>query len=65
MVKKKLYKNSGTHGLGPPKLYKNNGTHDSGAIFLEPESCIPLFLEEMIGKHAKAKMGAADRFLSM
>ena len=55
MVKKKLYKNSGTHGLGPPKLYKNSGTHelgppkhyknsgthDSGAIFLEPKSCVP------------------------
>ena len=65
MVKNKLYKNSGTHGLGPPKLYKNsgthelgppkhyknNGTHDPGAIFLEPESCILLFLDEITGKN--------------
>ena len=34
--------NNGTHELGPPKRYKNNGTHDPGAIFLEPESCVPL-----------------------
>ena len=29
------------HELGPPKHYKNSGTHDSGAIFLQPESCVP------------------------
>ena len=40
---KNHYKNSGTHELGPPKHYKNPGTHDSGAIFLKPKSCVPLF----------------------
>ena len=24
------------------RLYKNSGTHNSGAIFVEPESCLPL-----------------------
>ena len=37
------YKNSGTHELGPPKHSKNSGTHELGFIFLEPESCVPLF----------------------
>ena len=36
------FKNSGTQELGLPKHYKNSGTQVSGAIFLEPESCLPL-----------------------
>ena len=45
-----IAKTSGTQELGLSKHYKNNGMQVSGAVFLEPESCM---LELSHPKHYK------------